>query len=118
MAKRLADLVGALQNRAKPPGNEPDENAQDGGVVGDAAVDVDPALVALRAEASRKIRQADGLIEDISSLKRRCTEYKDLARATEITAEQNKHSKPVVKRSIGSRSYDILFGYFHLLFLL
>ena len=40
-------------------------------------------------------------IQDMESLRSKCDEYKTLARATEISAEQNKHSKPMIKRSIG-----------------
>ena len=40
-------------------------------------------------------------------IQEKCEEYRKLARATEIAAEQNKHSKPIVKRSIGY-TYDII----------
>lgn len=47
-------------------------------------------------------------IQDMEALKNKCDEYKTLARATEITAEQNKHSKPMIKRSIGYTIHMII----------
>ena len=107
---RLANIISNINNRVDNDVEGVGAKGNGGDAVdGAAGVPVDEAarLAVLQEQARIKIKQADNIVLNMTLIQEKCEEYCKLARATEIAAEQNKHSKPIVKRSIGY-TYDII----------
>ena len=100
LAEIISNLAPGSAQGSSVNGGDQGDSQTEGPLNAEEAAQRAKELEEKESRRQRDIQHA-GAIADIGILKAKCEEYKELARTTEISAEQNKHSKPMIKRSIG-----------------